>query len=135
MKILWLGLSPSTKNSDPTIAFVGTKSNRRLKSWQTVIQTVVQNDNVTVNLSSKVTSNSNDVKSQDMLDAYALIATVKPDAIIGLGNKVSKHLKKLNIEHYHAPHPSFRNRKLNSKRYENSFLFELSQWIETRRNK
>src|SRR5574343_422195 len=49
--------------------------------------------------------------------------------IVALGNHVSKVLNTLGIDHYRAPHPSPRNRKLNDKSYERSMLDELSSYL------
>jgi hypothetical protein len=133
MKILWLGLNPSKKNTDPTKAFLGTPSYKRLKKWQSTLdKTAHKSDHVLLNISHKIESDSQAVKEKDLssaIEIYALIAAVKPDIIVGLGERVSKRLKKLNIEHRKMPHPSPRNRIWNNKYAESSYVGHLSNFI------
>lgn len=51
--------------------------------------------------------------------------------IIALGKKTSIILSKLKITHFQLPHPSPRNRQLNSKEYEMQQLKECKTWIQS----
>lgn len=131
MKILWLGLNPSTKNKDPQIAFVGSRSYKRLSRWQQSLVKDFNNiEHVTLNISNKVTARSEDVKTQDYLDVYSLLAVVKPDLVIGLGQKVGSKLKSLNIAHFQVPHPSPRNRWFNKNNNENFTYNAIKRVVE-----
>lgn len=113
-KILWLGLNPSSKNINPNVPFVGTRSNKRLSSWQNkLLEEFKGIEHITLNISNKVTAKSENIRTEDYLDIYSILATVKPDIIIGLGQKVGNRLKALNVAHFQVPHPSPRNRWYN----------------------
>ena len=49
--------------------------------------------------------------------------------IISLGNEPAKALKKIGRGHFLLPHPSYRNRKLNSAEYEEAVLRECDAWL------
>lgn len=134
MKILWLGLNPSTKNVNPDVPFVGTRSNKRLSKWQSSLTDKFKVEHIVLNISKKVTAKSREIKTKDYLDVYALIATVKPDIIIGLGDKVGGRLRKLNVDHFQVPHPSPRNRYWNEKYKEEFTMKALEGFVDRRIN-
>lgn len=49
---------------------------------------------------------------------YVLSLLQGYDRVIALGGVVSKFLTKYNVSHLQMPHPSYRNRALNSREYE-----------------
>lgn len=49
---------------------------------------------------------------------YVLSLLQGYDKVIALGGVVSKFLTKYNVSHMQMPHPSYRNRALNSREYE-----------------
>jgi len=74
------------------------------------------------------------VKTKDYIDVYALLATIKPDLIIGLGQKVGSHLESLNVDHFQVPHPSPRNRYWNNKNNEKFTYNALKSVVYRRKN-
>ena len=50
--------------------------------------------------------------------------------IITLGGFVSQYITKMGINHYAAPHPSPRNRKLTDKSFEPMIINELKEYLQ-----
>lgn len=118
MKILIIGSNPSSKNIDPTIPFKGTKSQKILSIWMDALSVT---DYVVLNVLDKVTENNRTLTRKEIREAVISlgerIKTTEYDKIIALGNTASEALKLLKLTHYKLPHPSGRNRLLNSKKY------------------
>lgn len=125
MKVIFVGDSPSKKNLDPNIPFVGTKSHKTLLSW-TKIMSIAEPDIILVN--------------QDKLDYdyvngnieyNAKIVTNLNDAVvIALGNNAKSKLEELYLyDFFHMPHPSGLNRKLNDKKYLKNKLVDCKTFL------
>jgi len=113
IKVLFVGSSPSRKNTISWIPFVGTKSAKTLKSWmlELGVQGKVMNAYPTVN------------HAQNISNLFRLKAAAdRFDKIIALGDTAHKALLDANIEHFVLPHPSGLNRKLNDKQYVQQIL-------------
>lgn len=99
MKVLFVGDSPSKKNSDPEVAFVGTQSYKTLLKWASAMDvphfSMVNRSSITF---------VRDVH-------HAVVNDVK---IVALGKKASHGLLNLGVSHFEMPHPSGLNRKLNN---------------------
>lgn len=54
----------------------------------------------------------------------------KYEKVIALGNFVSEVLKDLSVDHFRLPHPSPRNRLLNSREYELNILNNCRLYLE-----
>jgi len=121
MQVLFIGQNPSAKNTDKSVPFVGTKSYETLKVWMREIG-IRQTDEVRyINASNKVGRvNLGDVDVHPLIMALA----EGPDKILCLGKYATKALK-LSLKQtairppvsFELPHPSPRNRALNSKSY------------------
>lgn len=115
MRLLVLGQNPSKSNTDPNVAFKGSKSESKLNQW---LNAVVPVDYECMIMNC---SNSVDFKlTEDNLDIMIqridfVIKKENIDKIIALGNIPSKILKAAGIPHFKLPHPSGRNRLLNNK--------------------
>ncbi len=100
--VLYVGDKPSRKNTNPDLAFVGTKSGETLKKWHKIIAPDMK-------WYKAVNTTSDDfqqiVREADLNDM----------PIIALGNNAATALLKMKVEHYKLPHPSGRNRLLNDK--------------------
>lgn len=52
------------------------------------------------------------------------------DVVLALGGFVSGVLNSIDVEHFKLPHPSPRNRLLNSKEYETEVLNRCKEYVE-----
>jgi uracil-DNA glycosylase len=95
IKVAFIGDRPSTANSSPDIAFVGTKSHTRLLRWISE-----------ANVSNYELHNAYDVSGNEL-------PLPKAEMYVALGAAASKRLAKANLLHLALPHPSGRNRLLN----------------------
>ena len=57
-------------------------------------------------------------------------ATLHDGPVVALGGEVSKILDRLGIGHFQLPHPSYRNRKLNDKAFEEQVLSWCRAYID-----
>lgn len=133
MRILFIGDEPSAKNVDPRIPFVGTASYKRLLRWIGELDLDIRRVDII---------NSKDDMRSDWV----------PDKIIFLGKGTEEKFKAETKEflvysdygYFRLPthqwsydttpritidHPSPRNRKLNSRKYEKEMLQNLKNWI------
>lgn len=124
--IILVGSNPSPLNLDPKIAFEGSKSYPILKRW-------LRELNVTeyelINLSDKILCSGEQLRVPD-INYERLLEQTKGKIVIGLGNIVSKALKRIRVDHFKLPHPSPKNRKLNDKSFEQSILRECREWLK-----
>ena len=130
MKVLFVGSNPSTKNLDPNIPFEGTKSSKVLEVWIKFLELA---DYDVVNILDKVTKNNRPLTKREikssLLEFKEKISSVEYDRIIALGNSASVALKMLKLSHYKLPHPSSRNRQLNSKEFVDNSLNECKVYL------
>jgi uracil-DNA glycosylase family 4 len=130
MKVLFVGSNPSIKNTDPNVPFEGTKSQKILNIWINFLQLADYN---VVNILDRVTTNNRPLTKREIknciLDFKEKIKHIEYDRIIALGNSASVALKMLKLDHYKLPHPSGRNRLLNSKDFVNQTLNNCKIYI------
>lgn len=116
MKVLFVGSNPSVKNTDVNIPFEGTKSGTILDKWVRYLE--LANYQV-VNVFDSVTSNNKVLSRKQVKESLHSLKlkldNIEYDRIVALGKTASEALKLLKISHYKLPHPSPRNRQLNSK--------------------
>jgi uracil-DNA glycosylase len=112
--VLFVGDRPSTKNVDPMIPFIGTKSYDRLLDWASRLGLV----------------NFDMINSHDSALLTIISANAHIKIVIALGNVAARRLDRAGIPHLKMPHPSGRNRKLNDKEYVEQMLWETKQRIE-----
>lgn len=110
MKVLVLGDKPSRLNTNPNVAFVGSKSYKILLEW---LDYVLPQQSI-YRLHNRVD------KNLDLFDFNVRIA---------LGNEASKFLEKHNLKHFKLPHPSPRNRQLNDKAFIKQKLDECKTFL------
>lgn len=100
--VLFVGDKPSKNNTNPKIAFKGTRSGKVLEMWAAALD-LVPDAYITIN----------------RVDPYFTDCAISfykcQKAIIALGAEADKALTKFGIPHYTLPHPSGRNRVLNDK--------------------
>lgn len=121
MKVLFVGQTPLKDGAE---AFSNTSSGKRLNAW---IEYLGVDDAVLMNAfpgGGKVTLNAAD-KSAIMIS----ILEDLPDRVIALGSYAHQVLNILNIDHFHLPHPSGRNRKLNDKTWVHAQLGMCRSWL------
>lgn len=117
MKILIVGQSPSKKNIDPKIPFVGTQSLNNLNAWTDFLEIAEYN-----------IINSNDTVEAKNADLDHLKNNIVGfDKIIALGKIANSALNKLKVDHITLPHPSPKNLKLNDKKYLKEALLEAKR--------
>lgn len=113
--IVFVGDTPSNKNWNQNVPFVGTISYKRLLEW-------IWKLNIDI---SRVEMVNQDSMSQEFIDWC-----VKRNAIvIGLGVKACTTLQLRRIEHCEMPHPSGRNFKTNSTQWLHMKLRECYIYI------
>lgn len=123
MLVLFVGDTPSRKNLDPEIPFVGTASYKVLLGWIGDLELCVSN----VFLCNQDTTEFRpDFREANIYDWH-----LSYDRVIALGNNASKKLNSLNIPHFKLPHPSPKNRKLNDKTRIKQELEECREWLNT----
>lgn len=130
MRILIVGQNPSKKNLDPDIAFNGTESGYRLGNW--VIHLGLYNGeydviNCSDSLTPKWTKTS--LKNIATTMQYVYDTNKKYNKVLALGNIASKILTLADIPHFKLPHPSGRNRKLNSPTYVEEQLNKCREYV------
>lgn len=114
VKVLFVGDKPSAHNTDPDVAFEGTKSYETLKTWIEFL-----------GLKPGEYKMINRTHSQ-----FEIIVGMFNDcAIVALGEEASKALNALHEAHFKLPHPSGRNRVLNNHIYVESILRECRLYI------
>lgn len=111
--IIFVGDEHNTKNFQKKIAFVGSKSYKKLLDW--VYQLDLQTNQVDF------------VNQCNIDDATELMHDhIK---IVALGNKAARHCDRLGLQFFKMPHPSGCNRILNDKVIEKKLLQECYKWI------
>lgn len=134
MKVLFVGSNPSVKNVDPEVAFKGARSYDNLVRW---ISTLNVEDYILVNVLDEVTTNNRPLTRSEIKRAVkslsAKLATLKFDKVVALGASASVALKLLKVTHYRLPHPSSRNRQLNSKVFVDKQLEECKVFLYERK--
>lgn len=115
MKVLFVGDSPSRKNINPEVAFVGTRSYKTLLKWA---------DEMDLSHFSMINQSS----IYFVRDVHH--AVVHNVAIVALGKKASKHLLDLGISHFEMGHPSGLNRQWNNPDYLTKSLKMCKMYIK-----
>lgn len=116
MTVLLIGDKPSDKNTDPKVAFMGTKSHATLLKWCHIM-----------NIESPIFKNRVD---SDIYE-HVLFATISEMPIIALGNAADVFLSKANVKYFKLPHPSGRNHKPNDKKWLLEQLQECKRWARS----
>jgi hypothetical protein len=112
--IIFVADKPSPKMDPDAPAFKGAACEKRLMSW---VETVTTDKFHLIN----------------RVDPYfymiARIHNHSGDKFVSLGNEASKALKLLNIPHFKLPHPSGRNRMINSPKLIAKKLKDCKAWL------
>lgn len=100
-KVLFVGDTPSKHNTDPDVAFKGSRSGKVLEEWAVVIG--VNGSYVAINRTAP--------SFKEAVESWVEQGV----PIVALGKRASLSLKQLGVEYFELPHPSGRNRVLNNK--------------------
>lgn len=111
MTVIIVGDRPSEKNTDPTIAFVGTQSYERLLRIMNAAELV----GITL-----VNAFNMDGEPQAIPQGLKYVA---------LGNNASERLTELGINHLKLPHPSGVNRHWNTEGAEEECARKLKEYV------
>lgn len=120
---MFIGDKPGSKNKDPRVPFVGTKSYKTLLEWIYLLDIDIHNVKL---------YNSSEPDTEERIKHQIFITEVNSGIdwrIIALGKNASKFMDKIEIEYFELPHPSGLNRKLNDKKYIDSLLKECKKWL------
>lgn len=117
IRVIFVGDKPSKANTDPTVAFEGTKSWITFQKWADLL-----------GLSPSEYEKVNRGSFCDiMLDLY-------PNAkVIALGVEASNYLNSRDKAHFKLPHPSGLNRVLNDKEYIAHVIGECKRYTDGNR--
>ena len=105
--IAFVGDTPSAKNVDPNVPFVGTQSYKRLLEWIWMMDV--------------------DISEVSLFNRGDLIPFRDTTKVVALGNNASEWLGR--VPHFKLPHPSGRNRKLNDEKYVRKVLQQCKKWL------
>lgn len=114
IKVLFVGDKPSKHNTDPDVAFEGTRSMTTLLTWIEFLG---------LSLGEYRIINRNHPSFETTVSLF------NDCAIIALGEEASKALNAIEEPHFKLPHPSGLNRKLNDHYYVQSILRECRFYI------
>ena len=117
-KLLLVGDKPSSKNEDPSIAFVGTQSHKKIEEWLEVLL----EEEAEVIMVNQVDPGFAQHLIYASLHGFQIIALGEQAALALAHNGV--------INFFKLPHPSGKNRKLNNKKYVAEILQKCKNWIE-----
>lgn len=114
-KVLIIGDKPSARMRFGAKPFEGAKCEKRLMEWILFLE--LENFGI--------------VNSNTGLDILGILNCYNSGyKLITLGNNAFNRLKKIGINSFKLPHPSFRNRKLNNKKYEKEQLELCKKWLK-----
>lgn len=114
MKVLIVGDKPSPRMAKGAKPFEGAACEKRLKEWMTILGLTTKNCRI-IN------------QCNFTFEELVTLSIHNYSKIIALGENASNALG--NIYHFKLPHPSFKNRKLNSKEYEKEQLELCKAWL------
>lgn len=114
LKVLFVGDKPSACNTDPNVAFEGTRSMNILLVWVSFLG-LAPGEYKMVNRTSP--------------DFKRMVWLFSDCSIIALGEEASKALSAMEEPHFKLPHPSGLNRKLNDHSYVKAILRECKYYI------
>lgn len=128
--VVFVGDKPSSKNADPRVPFVGTKSYSRLLEWI---------DKMGIDISCIALANKDDffIATQKMVvfeTKTMKYRLCKNDKVVALGLAASKSLDSLGVGHFTLPHPSGLNRQLNNNKFVEQKLQECMRWLDAYSN-
>lgn len=124
--IIFVGDKPSTKNIDPNIPFVGTKSYKTLLGWVADMDIFI-NDIKLINADKFRYYPSSEV----IYFNFSPICYKSEATLVALGNNASNKLENLGLNHFKLPHPSGLNRKLNDKKQLKKTLQSCKHWVNS----
>lgn len=123
--IVFVGDKPSSKNLDPKIPFVGTRSYKTLLNW--IIE-------LNIDISNVILCNKDNFKidyTDYIVEKHDSTTYINSsDKIIALGKNASKYLKLLGCNHFEMDHPSGMNRNLNCPKYIKDKLNSCKKYID-----
>lgn len=129
--IFFVGDEPGKDNIDKDVAFVGTKSYRRLLNW-IVDMNLSTNDIILCNKQDLKTYSWGQVyvETKGLHDGGGISSDLLPqDRFVALGRNAEKRLKELGIDCFYLPHPSGRNVTANTSKSLKDKLKACRKWI------
>lgn len=134
MNLLVIGANPSESSPDDSAFHPSTKSRKIIDSWLkqmnmplNIIYLNVCNYKTPNNRSLSQTEIANGIKNL-MLEIEKYIST-EDCKIITVGNVADEAVYKLKLEHFKCPHPSGRNRQLNSSVFVEDMIDKMRKYL------
>lgn len=121
--IVFVGDKASSKNLNPDVAFVGTKSYEVLLSW-------IAKMNINVNDVMIINKDKIDIVYDSVLSDIESCNSNSSIKIIALGNEAEKVIKKNGMIYFKLPHPSPRNLQTNNIDFIKGKLKECQKWLK-----
>lgn len=130
--IIFVGDKASKKNINENVAFVGTKSYKKLLNW------ICQ---IGISINEIIICNQDDIKTYGISNNFHAVETklllgesyhcdiLESDKIITLGRKAEKKLKELNLDYFYLPHPSGSNPRANESEELKKLLTSCKEYI------
>lgn len=132
MKILIVGSNPSRLNEDPSVPFVGSRSEPLLREW---LQALGAHEYDFVNASDLVVGKGEVVTLSAVLKTAnydrLLEKATAADKVLALGAAASAACAKIDLEHFRLPHPSPLNRQINDGKFISTVLKQAKSYIES----
>lgn len=135
-KVLFVGQNPAV--SRPTSAFVGTKSVQVLEKWIRSMGLSSDSDAISFTNTYPLPTDKNarpDINDVNPAELRDRILNGGHDLVIALGTFATEALTLAGIPHHAMPHPSGRNRKLNSPEYVEQMLTVASEVVQQARRR
>lgn len=128
--ILFVASNPSSLNTNPEIAMIGSKSERTFTRW--VEYLIPDGVYRVINVSNEVTDDNKPLK-RSQYNISHLIHYAKDLSItkvVALGNVAADALDQIEVQYFKLPHPSPLNRFLNNKEQVDAVLEECKKWLQ-----
>lgn len=133
LKVLIIGSNPSESSPDDSPFHPDTKSRQKIDNW--LAQTKLSCEVIYLNVCNYKKVNNAPLLTKEIVDHLpALQKSLKECEsykVITVGRAASEAVSRLKIEHFKCPHPSGRNRSLNSKTFVDNMISMLTKYLTT----
>lgn len=130
-QLIVVGLCPSESSPDDSAFHPETKSRQTVDHW--IALTGIECEVIYLNIYNHKKKNNAPLSAKDINESLPALQTFIREhdeyKIVTVGKDASKAVSKLRIMHLACPHPSGRNRLLNSSTYVEQMIINLSVYL------